>query len=157
ERWRSVSRSSSARRASPRRITRIRALPDSSERNSQEFRRQARWNSCEFRYEHERGASAPRSSHQGADAPARQPLSRSLQSSTRAANDPSEPAKVAHRMTDRSQRRTDSRARWRWTIWVCFLLLWSVALLTPDPIGFLLRRAPAGVVVSHSILFLLAK
>lgn len=60
-------------------------------------------------------------------------------------------------MTDRSQRRTDSRARWRWTIWVCFLLLWSVALLTPDPIGFLLRRAPAGVVVSHSILFLLAK
>jgi VanZ family protein len=48
-------------------------------------------------------------------------------------------------------------ARWRWVVWVAFLCVWSVALLVPDPIGFLLAYKPKGIKVTHEMTFLMAK
>src|SRR5207302_3197839 len=46
---------------------------------------------------------------------------------------------------------------WRWAIWIAFLLLWSIALLVPDPIGFLRRHAPVLSHFSHDAAFYAAK
>jgi VanZ family protein len=48
-------------------------------------------------------------------------------------------------------------ARWRWAVWIAFLCLWSVALLVPDPVGFLLAYKPDDLELSHETTFLMAK
>jgi VanZ family protein len=57
--------------------------------------------------------------------------------------------------TDKTKK--DTAAKWRWAAWVAFLLLWSTALLVPDPIGFLLKYKPDTVELNHKTTFLMAK
>jgi len=45
----------------------------------------------------------------------------------------------------------------RWAIWFAFLVAWSVALLVPDPIGWLLRHKPDSLELPHQTTFLMAK
>jgi VanZ family protein len=45
----------------------------------------------------------------------------------------------------------------RWTVWLAFLLIWSVALLVPDPIGFLRGHIPDEIELSEDTTFLMAK
>jgi VanZ family protein len=53
--------------------------------------------------------------------------------------------------------KTDGTAKWRWAVWVAFLLLWSTALLVPDPVGFLFMYKPDAVELSNETTFYLAK
>src|SRR5437870_8925646 len=66
-------------------------------------------------------------------------------------------ARINHRMSERWERRNAPRTGWRWAIWVGFLLLWSTALVVPDPIGFLRRNAPEGLELNDWTTFLMAK
>ena len=48
-------------------------------------------------------------------------------------------------------------ARWRWLVWCAFLLLWSVALLVPDPFDPFQRYVLRGQEISQETSFLMAK
>ena len=58
-------------------------------------------------------------------------------------------------ITDKTK--TDTTAKWRWVVWVAFLLLWSTALLVPDPVCFLLKYKPNNVQLTHETTFYMAK
>jgi hypothetical protein len=60
-------------------------------------------------------------------------------------------------MSERWRRRVDLPAPWRWAVWIAFTLLWSTALLVPDPIAFLRKHAPSGVGFSDDLTFWMAK
>lgn len=53
--------------------------------------------------------------------------------------------------------RIDLHAKWRWAVWLGFLMLWSIALLVPDPVGLLRQHVPEGVEFSDSETFQMAK
>jgi VanZ family protein len=65
--------------------------------------------------------------------------------------------KAALLMNDSWKDRTDLSRRSRWAVWFAFLVLWSTALLVPDPIGFLLHHLPDSVELNHTMTFLMAK
>ena len=48
-------------------------------------------------------------------------------------------------------------ARWRWFVWGAFLLLWSVALLVPDPFDPFQRYVLRGQEIPPETSFLMAK
>jgi VanZ family protein len=60
-------------------------------------------------------------------------------------------------MSERWQRRAELPAPWRWTIWILYTLLWSTALLVPDPIKFLRGHAPRGIELSDNLTYVMAK
>jgi VanZ family protein len=53
--------------------------------------------------------------------------------------------------------KTDPIAKWRWAAWLAFTLLWSIALLVPDPFGFFNRHVLGGAELAHETTFLMAK
>lgn len=60
-------------------------------------------------------------------------------------------------MNDHWQPRESFATPVRWAIWLAFLVIWSTALLVPDPIGFLLRHEPQSLELPHRTTFLMAK
>jgi len=60
-------------------------------------------------------------------------------------------------MNDSRRRRADFASPLRWAVWLAFLVVWSVALLVPDPIGFLLQHKPESLELTHQTTFLMAK
>jgi VanZ family protein len=60
-------------------------------------------------------------------------------------------------MNDSWKHKPESLTLLRWAFWFGFLVLWSTALLVPDPIGFLLQHKPDSLELPHRTTFLMAK
>jgi VanZ family protein len=48
-------------------------------------------------------------------------------------------------------------SRWRWVIWLLFVLAWSTALLVPDPVGFVFGHGDGSLDIPDDVKFLMAK
>ena len=60
-------------------------------------------------------------------------------------------------MNDHWQPKANRATPLRWVVWFAFLVTWSVALLVPDPIGWVLRHKPDSLELPHQTTFLMAK
>jgi VanZ family protein len=60
-------------------------------------------------------------------------------------------------MNDSGKHGADPQTFLRWAVWIAFLVLWSTALLVPDPVGFLLRIKPDSLELTDLATFLMAK